>query len=82
MSVDQSWPRLLRRAFEIVAEDAELWRTARLLVDRYGDRASAEAIERADNMLVIGDEHGEAVWLRICHHVRELQRRVPSGSVH
>lgn len=65
-----------------MAEDAELWRAARLLVDRYGDRAGAEAIRRADNMQEIGDGHGEAVWLRVCHYVRELQKTVPEGSVH
>ena len=44
-----------------VADDAELWRAARLLVDRYGDRAGAEAVARADTMQEIGDEEGTDV---------------------
>ena len=65
-----------------MAEDAELWRAAKLLVDRFGDRAVIEAIARADRMQEIGDEEGTDVWLRIRHYVRELQRTEPEGSVH
>ena len=63
-------------------EDTELWRAAKLLVDRYGDRAEAEAMKRADRMQEIGDEEGRIVWRRIRHHVRELQRTRPQGAVH
>ncbi len=65
-----------------MAEDADLWRAARLLVDRYGDRAVAEAITLADRMREIGDEEGIVVWRRILQYVRELQRTEPKGAVH
>ena len=65
-----------------MAEDADLWRAARLLVDRYGNRAGAEAITRADRMREIGDEEGIVVWRRILQYVRELQRTEPKGAVH
>ncbi len=65
-----------------VAEDADLWRVARLLVDRYGDEAPAEAMQRADRMQEIGDKEGRAVWLRIRQYVGELQRTRRKGAVH
>ncbi len=65
-----------------MAEDIDLWRAARLLVDRYGDRAVAEAITLADRMREIGDEEGIVVWRRILQYVRELQRMEPKDSVH
>ncbi len=67
---------------ENVAEDADLWRAASLLVDRYGDQAVAEAITRADNMEAIGDREGTVVWRRIRQYVRELQSTEPKGAVH
>ena len=65
-----------------MADDTDLWLAARLLVDRYGDRAGAEAITRADKMREIGDEEGIVVWRRILHYVRELQTTKPKGAVH
>ena len=65
-----------------MAEDADLWRAARLLVDRYGDRAGAEAIALADRMREIGDEEGIVVWRRIRQYVYELQRTRPKGAVY
>ena len=65
-----------------MAEDSDLWRVARLLVDRYGDRAEAEAFTRADRMQEIGDKEGTAVWLRIRQYVGELQKTRPMGAVH
>ncbi len=62
--------------------DVDLWRAAKLLVDRYGDQAGTEASARADRMQEIGDEEGTDVWLRIRHYVRELQRTEPEGYVH
>ena len=65
-----------------MAEDADLWQTANLLVNRYSDRAEAEALQRADRMQEIGDEEGRAVWRLIRQYVHELQRARPKGAVH
>ncbi len=65
-----------------MAEDIDLWRAARLLVDRYGDRAVAEAITLADRMREIGDEEGTIVWRRIRQYVGDLQATKPKGSIH
>ena len=51
--------------------DIDLWRAAKLLVDRYGDEAGIEAANRADAMLDKDDLEGKAVWLRIDPRCRE-----------
>ena len=63
-------------------DDIDIWRAAKVLIDRYGDEAPAEAMKRADNMEAIGDEVGTAVWRRIRQYVCELQRTRPKGAVH
>ncbi len=63
-------------------DDIDIWRAAKVLVDRCGDEAAAEAMKRADNMREIGAKEGTAVWLRIREYVYELQRTRPKGAVH
>ena len=55
-----------------MTSDIDLWRAAKLLVDRYGEGACVEAAMRADDMLDQGDREGRAVWLRILEAIREL----------
>ena len=55
-------------------EDIDLWRAAKLIVDRYGREAELQAASRADDKLEAGDMEGRAVWLRIVSAIRELQR--------
>ncbi len=62
--------------------DLDLWRAARLLVDRYGDDAGIEAAKRADALAARGDVEGKAVWLRILEAVKEVQNTEPFGPVH
>lgn len=63
-------------------DDIDLWRAARLLVDRYGDAAEIEAAARADERLEAGDMEGRTVWLQIVDAVCELQRgRKPGEAV-
>ncbi len=65
-----------------MTSDIDLWRAAKLLVDRYGDEAAEETAKRADTLGSKGDLEGMAVWLRILEAVKELQNTVPSGAVH
>ncbi len=52
--------------------DLDVYRSAKLLVDRHGDEASIHAAMRVDAMLDKGDMEGRAVWLRILQAIREL----------
>jgi len=65
-----------------VISDLDIWRTASLMVKRYGDTAALEAGQRADKLLEEGDTMGQAVWLRIASAIEELQREKPDGPVH
>ena len=67
---------------EMIA-DIDLWRGAKLLVDRYGNTATIEAMKRADALAAQGDAAaGKVVWLRILEAVEELQNTQPTGPVH
>jgi hypothetical protein len=62
--------------------EIDVWRSAKLYVDRYGDDALIQAAMRADALLKKGDLDGYRVWRRIVSAVKELQRRpTPGGPV-
>ena len=62
--------------------DIDIYRSAKLLVDRNGDDAPIHAAMRADALMDQGDMEGRAVWLRIKTAVEELQRVDAGGAVH
>ncbi len=63
-------------------DDIDIYRAAKLLIDKHGENAGNEASMRADAMLEQGDLDGKAVWLRILEAVKELQNTAPVGPVH
>lgn len=50
---------------ERVISDREIWTTAGLFLQEYGDMASVEASKKADSLLDAGDMAGQRVWLRV-----------------
>ncbi len=62
--------------------EADIWRSAAQIIDRYGEDAPLEAAMRADAMLEVGDLDGLAVWKRIKKAAEELLQEQPEGSVH
>ena len=61
--------------------DKDIYRSAKLLIDRHGDDAVIEAAMRADKMLEAGDLDGQAVWKRIMATVDELlTEKRPEGE--
>jgi hypothetical protein len=54
--------------------DLDIYRSAKLLVDQYGEGASLHAANRADEMLDKGDLVGQVTWLRIYAAVTEMLR--------
>ena len=52
----------------------DIYRSAKLLVDQYGESASLHAAKRADKMLDKGDLDGQTTWLRIYAAVTEMLR--------
>ena len=65
-----------------MTSDIDLWRAAKLLVDRYGDGATIEAMKRSDALAAQSDAAGKVVWLRILEAIEELQNTRPTGPVH
>ncbi len=60
----------------------DIYRSANVLVKRYGEDATLEAAQRADTMLERGEMDGFAVWKSIVRAVEEIRRTDrPSGQV-
>ena len=60
--------------------DRDIYRSAKLLIDRHGDEAPIHAAMRADKLLDQGDLNGERVWLRIVKAVGVLLDAEPPGA--
>ncbi len=61
--------------------DLEIYRSAKLLIDRHGDDAVIHAAMRADQMLEQGDLDGLAIWNRILRAIEELRAgKRPEGE--
>ncbi len=55
----------------------DIWRSANVLVKRYGEDAVLEAAKRADELLEAGDMDGYTAWKRIVAAIEDLQRSQP-----
>ena len=65
-----------------MTSDRDIYRTAKLIIDRHGDEAGLYAAGRADQLLEAGDIAGATVWRRIVAAIEELGRaRRPDGPV-
>ena len=62
--------------------EIEIWRVANLMLNRYGDQATAESAKRAEELAADGDLAGVATWLRVIDAVRQLAIATPIGPVH
>ena len=60
--------------------DLDVYRTAKLLMDKHGDEAPIHVAMRADAMLDKGDLDGAAVWRRIVSAVNELLADKPADG--
>ncbi len=63
-------------------DDMDIWRAAKLLVDRHGDEAPIHAAMRADEMLAEGDVDGQRIWKRILSAIEELLRGRRDDPLH
>ncbi len=60
-----------------MTSDLDIYRTAKVLVKRYGENAALEAAQRADAMLEKGCLDGQRMWKRVLAAVKEIQREEP-----
>ncbi len=56
-----------------MTDNKEIYRSAKLLIDRHGENAVIEAAMKADKMLEAGDLDGLATWNRILRAIEELR---------
>ena len=61
-------------------QDIDVWRTAGLMVKRYGKDAVIESAKRADDLMAVGDLDGQRVWLRVLKAIEELTDEKPSAQ--
>lgn len=61
-------------------DEIDIYRTAKLIADKHGADAVAEANRRAERFQAAGDADGAAVWRRVATAVGELQRMEPDGA--
>ena len=62
--------------------DLDIWRSAKALIDSYGDDATVHAAMRTDELLAQGDMDGAGTWRRALAAVKELMQNEPGGVVH
>ena len=57
-----------------MTSEIDVYRSAKLLIDKHGEWAAIQAALEADAMLDKGDLDGAAVWRRVVAAINELQR--------
>ena len=64
--------------------ESEIYRTANLLIQEYGEMAPPAAFIRADQLMEKGDIPGRRIWLRIARVAENLlsEFRPPGVSLH
>jgi hypothetical protein len=60
--------------------ELDVWRTANILLKRYGAEAVFIASRRADALLEQGDTQGCSAWVRITRAITDLERKKPRGG--
>ena len=63
-----------------MTSNLDIYRSAKMMIDRHGEEAPLFAAMRADKMLERGDMAGRAVWLRIMRAVQSMIEVPPTGA--
>lgn len=62
--------------------EIDIWRSARVMMKRYGDQAAKEADQRAGELIETGDQDGAAVWRRIHDAILQWEDTGREGPAH
>jgi hypothetical protein len=60
--------------------DLDIWRSANILLKRYGVDAMLIATRRADALFDQGDVQGCSAWIRISRAIASLERKRAGGD--
>ncbi len=66
----------------MTVDNIDIYRAAKLLIDKHGDHAQLRAIKRTTKMLDSGDVDGYAVWKRIVDAIDDMQRETLRPGEH
>ena len=66
----------------MTVDDIDIFRSAKLLIDKHGDDAALIAIKRATKMLDAGNVDGYAVWKRILRAIEDMKQETPRPGEH
>jgi hypothetical protein len=62
--------------------EVDIWRVAKLMLQRYGDQAEVESAIRMQELAFNGDSAGAAIWRRIIDAIGQIVNMPPPGPVH
>jgi len=62
--------------------EIDIWRVAKLMLERYGDQAEAESAIRMQELAFNGDRAGAAIWRRIIDAIEQLVNTTPPVPLH
>lgn len=60
-------------AREMAIEEIDIYRSAQVLIDQYGDQAILEAMKRLERYHSIKNEKGASIWSRIANAIEDLE---------
>ncbi|RAU22806.1 hypothetical protein CU669_05295 [Paramagnetospirillum kuznetsovii] len=58
-------------------QDPDVWRVAKLVMERHGDEASAHAAAKARDALASGERDDAVAWTRIYEAIESLRQGLP-----
>ena len=65
-----------------MAEDIDIYRAAKLLLDQHGENAELEAAKRFDELTQAGDVEGRRLWRRIGEAIKTMDVSRPTSTAH
>ena len=69
-------------AYEPMTSDLDIYRSAKQLIDQYGEDAPTEAAMRADQFGAQNNYAAYATWVKIKAAAKELLKEQPDAEVH
>jgi hypothetical protein len=65
----------------VSVSDLDIYRSAKLLIDRHGDNAELEAARMFDEMTEKNDFEGRRLWRRIGEAIKDLDASRPNKQM-
>ncbi len=60
----------------------DIYRSANILIKKYGDDAEDYAVEKMEKFLAADDVKASGFWLDVAHAIRDLERSKDKSKLH